>query len=238
MFSRISKIHKRILYGLLAFFSYLMLRITLEYYPIQDDVAFLRIKQQYIQIIHWKVAFFIHVFTSMFVLIAGFTQFSTLILKKYKPLHRWMGRLYVANVLLITGPASFVMSLYANGGITSRISFTILAVLWMYFTFMAFKMALKGQFKAHKAFIYRSYALTLSALTLRAWKWLIVLALHPPPMQVYRVVAWLGWVPNLILAEWLIRHRKQSKKEAQMQAQSIKISKENLPDESRRLPTF
>jgi hypothetical protein len=50
----------------------------------------------------------------------------------------------------------------------------------------------------------RSYALTLSALTLRAWKLGLVLAFHPKPMDLYMIVAWLGWVPNLLLAEWLI----------------------------------
>jgi hypothetical protein len=30
---------------------------------------------------------------------------------------------------------------------------------------------------------------------------------HPNPTDVYRGVAWLGFVPNLLLAEWLIRRR-------------------------------
>ena len=51
----------------------------------------------------------------------------------------------------------------------------------------------------------RSYALTLSAITLRVWKYLIVLAFEPPPMDVYRLVAWLGFVPNVLFAEWWIR---------------------------------
>jgi hypothetical protein len=51
----------------------------------------------------------------------------------------------------------------------------------------------------------RSYALTLSALTLRAWKWSITNTVELPPMDVYRAVAWLGWVPNLLIAELLIR---------------------------------
>jgi hypothetical protein len=42
---------------------------------------------------------------------------------------------------------------------------------------------------------------------LRAWKWLLVLVFDPRPMDVYRLVAWLGFVPNLILAEWLIRRQ-------------------------------
>jgi len=55
----------------------------------------------------------------------------------------------------------------------------------------------------------RSYALTLLAVTLRLWKLGLVLMFHPNPMDVYRVVAGLGFVPNLLLAEWLIRRVSQ-----------------------------
>ena len=63
------------LYAALAWFGWLMWRITRQYWPIRDDAAFLQIKQDYIEITHWKAAFFVHVFTSMFALAAGFTQF-------------------------------------------------------------------------------------------------------------------------------------------------------------------
>ena len=54
-----------------------------------------------------------------------------------------------------------------------------------------------------------SYALTLSAFTLRAWKYGINNTFVFPPMDVYRAVAWLGWVPNILLAEFLIwRYRR------------------------------
>lgn len=198
------KILKLFPYLLLAFFTWLMIQITVQYIPAADDVAFLRIKQKYIGIIHWKIAFFIHVYSSIFVLIAGFTQFSALILRKQKALHRWMGKLYVLNILFITGPSAFIMALYANGGLSSRFAFGLLAVFWLYFTAKAWFLVKNKQFKAHRNFMLRSYALTFSAVTLRVWKWLIVLIFHPGPMDVYMVVAWLGWLPNLLLIEWYI----------------------------------
>ncbi|MDX1907810.1 MAG: DUF2306 domain-containing protein [Bacteroidia bacterium] len=190
---------------ILAFFSWLLLRITLTYIPYQTDVGFLRIKQQYIHISHWRVAFFIHVYASMFVLLAGFTQFSDPIRRRWPRVHRLMGYVYLLDILMITGPASFVMSWYANGGISSRIAFGSLAILWMFSTAMAWRAALRRQWGLHRDWMIRSFALTLSALTLRAWKLGIVWVLAPPPMDVYRVVAWLGWIPNLLLAEYLIR---------------------------------
>ncbi len=58
----------------------------------------------------------------------------------------------------------------------------------------------------------RSFALTLSAITLRAWKYIIVYLFHPPPMDTYRMVAWLSWVVNLLIAEIIIIKYLQNEK--------------------------
>jgi hypothetical protein len=189
----------------LAFFTFLMARITVAYLPYNTDAGFLQIKQDYIDIDHWRIAFFVHVYASMWVLLAGFTQFSSHIQTFYPRVHRALGYVYVTNVLLITGPAALLMSVYANGGITSKIGFGLLAVGWISFTTIALIKAKNGDFVAHRNFMMRSYALTLSALTLRAWKWGITNTVELPPMDVYRAVAWLGFVPNILIAELLIR---------------------------------
>ena len=204
-------IRKAIPFFLLSLFTFLMIRITVRYIPMADNVAFLQIKQQYIGITHWKAAFFIHVYTSIFVLIAGFTQFSPAILRNRKSLHRIMGKLYIVNILFITGPSAFVMALYANGGLSSRFAFGILAVLWIYFTAKAWFLVKKKQFNEHKKYMLRSYALTFSAITLRLWKLGIVVLFHPNPMDVYMLAAWLGWVPTLLLIEWYIRNQAKRK---------------------------
>jgi hypothetical protein len=194
----------------LAWFSWLMLRITLEYVPPRDDAGFLQIKQQYLGILPWKAAFWTHVFTSMLTLLAGFTQFFPGLLRRVPRMHRWMGKFYVLNVCLVTGPASLVMAFYANGGVSSRIAFTVLACGWIVTTAMGWRSAILRHWESHRAWMIRSYALTLSAITLRAWKWLLVMIFDPRPMDVYRLVAWLGFVPNLLMAEWLI-HRRHEK---------------------------
>lgn len=189
----------------LAFFTFLMARITAAYIPYDTDVGFLRIKQDYIDIDHWRIAFFVHVYASMWVLLAGFTQFSERVRSYYPRIHRAIGNVYVIDVLLVTGPAGLLMGIYANGGLTSKISFVLLAVGWISFTAIALVKVKKGDFAAHRNFMMRSYALTLSAITLRAWKWAITNSADVHPMDVYRLVAWLGWIPNILVAELLIR---------------------------------
>lgn len=126
-------------------------------------------------------------------------------------LHRKLGYLYVINVLCITGPTGLIMSFYANGGMVSRIGFILLALLWMLFTAVAFYKATKHEFIAHQAFMIRSYALTLSAISLRGWKVIIAEFTNIGPLDRYKIIAWLGWVLNLLIAEiiilWLIKRK-------------------------------
>nr|WP_262886114.1 DUF2306 domain-containing protein [Flavobacterium phycosphaerae] len=79
-----------------------------------------------------------------------------------------------------------------------------MAVLWFYFTLKAFLAIKKGNVNRHKKWMLRSFALAFSAITLRLWKVILVYLFHPAPMDVYQVIAWLGWIPNLIVIEYYI----------------------------------
>jgi hypothetical protein len=204
-----------VLLALLSFFSFLMLRIIFIYIPLQTDVGFLQLKQRFMHVTEWRVAFFVHVYASMLVLLAGFTQFTKKILQQYPKLHRAAGYIYVINILIITGPAGLLMSFYAEGGTSSRIGFVLLSVLWMLFTAIALYYAIKKKFKQHRSFMIRSFALTLSAITLRAWKVILATFTDIPPLDRYRIIAWLGFGLNLIIAEWII-YKYYSKKKAEL----------------------
>ena len=145
------------------------------------------------------------------VLPAGYTQFSSRIRATAPNLHKRMGRLYVWVTLLLAGPSGLVLGIYANGGPSSQTAFCLLAVGWMYTTYMAMRSVSRRQIAAHRAWMMRSFALTLSAITLRAWKYVLVWAFHPRPMDVYRVVAWLGWTLNLLVVEAILYHQRQRK---------------------------
>jgi uncharacterized membrane protein len=193
-----------------------MIDISWSYTSFDTNESFLRIKQwvfrKYPGILSdiWITAFFIHALGSVFVLGAGFTQFFRKFLRT--KVHRAMGKVYILTVLLISAPTGFIMALVANGGIISIISFVSLSVLWWIFTYLAYKAVRAGDFEKHAKFMYRSFALTLSALTLRLWKWLIVNYIYEMnPMELYRLAGIMGWTLNLLIAEFLIykgRHLK------------------------------
>ena len=181
-----------------------MLKIIVPYISLDPGTGFLQLKQDYLHIDLWIFAFYIHVFSSTLALLAGFTQFSKTLLKTRPVLHRKLGYVYVFNILCITGPAGLIMSFYANGGLSSRIGFIMLSVLWIGFTALALLKAVTKDFTSHRAFMIRSYALTLSALTLRGWKVIIESFTTITPLDRYKIIAWLGWGLNLLIAEIIL----------------------------------
>lgn len=187
-----------------GYFFWLMLTITLEYIPLDPNVSFLMIKQTEVQHRPEYLGFFYtHVYTSIFVLLSGFIA---IIRKDFglKNLHRNMGKMYIFLVLIFAAPSGIYMGFFANGGIFSKVSFVILGILWWFSTYKAYQLARQKRFTEHKQWMWRSFALTLSAITLRMWKVIIVYLFHPNPMDVYQIIAWLGWIPNLLLIEYLI----------------------------------
>ncbi len=194
-------------------FLLLMLQITLYYTDFDMNAGFLRIKQwtfrKYPGTLGeiWITSFFIHALTSVFALLAGFTQFQRRFI--HNKWHRHFGIFYIIVVLFLSAPTGLVMSFFANGGISSIIGFIILSFLWIYSTSMAYVKARRQEYVSHAKWMFRSYALCLAAITLRAYKYAYVNWIDPEmdiigPMDLYRIIAWMGWLPNLIVAEILI----------------------------------
>lgn len=190
------------------FFSALMLGITWPYFSFRYDVSFLLTKQNELHIWPWRLSFYVHISSSLLVLFSGFFQFPAQLRRNYPTAHRNFGKIYVLVILLLSAPSGFVMALYANGGWAARLSFGIISCLWWWFTCAAFVQARRANWPQHRAFMYRSFALTLSAITLRSYVLLLPHVVHLNGKQLYVLVAWLSWVPNLLVAEWLIRRRQ------------------------------
>jgi uncharacterized membrane protein len=190
----------------LTFFWFLMLRIVLPYSSGRTDIDFLLTKQPYLHLEHYMGAFYLHIFSSLWLLASGLTQFSANILKNKANLHRWVGRIYVVIILFISGPAAIVMSYYANGGPFSRLSFLTLSIFWWYATLRSYLAIRGGNIRAHGDWMIRSYALTLSAVTLRIMQFGFTFTdIHP--FVSYQIIAWPSWLLNWAIAEWMIRQK-------------------------------
>ena len=186
-----------------------MLKNVVQYYPMQDNIGFLQFKQAYIHIIPWKIAFYTHVFSAIFALFAGFTQFSNYVLKNYRKIHKLIGKLYAYDILIVNFPAAMIMAIYANGQLPGKTAFVTLDCLWFWFTCKAVVEIKRKNIIGHKHYMMRSYAITLSAIGLRTWKIVISHLAQIDPLHLYMIDAWMGFVPNLLFVELLIRSRRR-----------------------------
>ena len=116
--------------------------------------------------------------------------------------HRWMGRSYVVGVL-VGGIGALVLAPMAQFGLPARVGFGMLAVLWLTSTATAYRYIRARNQPLHRRWMIRSYALTFAAVMLRIY--LPLSQVYGIPFEpAYQTIAWLCWVPNLILAEWII----------------------------------
>lgn len=143
-----------------------------------------------------------HAFASIVALTLGPFQFSTRLRQKNTNVHRWLGRTYLAVGVLVGGLSGLYMSQYAFGGSVAQLGFAALAVLWLYTGLRAYLAVRRGAIAEHRKWMVRNFSLTFAAVTLRLYL-PTSMAAGVELSLAYPAIAWLCWVPNLALAEWL-----------------------------------
>ena len=144
-----------------------------------------------------------HVLGSGVALLIGGFQFLPRLRARRIELHRWLGRSYLIAVL-IGGVGGIVMATRAHGGLAGQFGFFLLGVVWLVSGWQAYAAVRRGDIQAHRVWMIRNFALTFAAVTLRLYLGLSQAVFGLTFDAFYPVVAWLCWVPNLIIAEWLI----------------------------------
>ena len=157
------------------------------------------------QLTPWVYVLYVHILTATLALVIGPFQLFIKPTKERRRLHRLLGYVYIISIV-VSGIVSVYLSLFATGGWIAGLGFITLDVLWVAATITALRKILVKDIKAHKAWMLRSYALTFAAVTLRIWLAPMVL-LFGDFEAGYRAVAWVCWVPNLLIIEAVIRRK-------------------------------
>ena len=151
----------------------------------------------------WNSAFYMHIFLGGLALLIGWAQFGANFRNKNKGLHKQIGKVYVLSVLLsaVTG---IYIAFSATGGLLAALGFICLGVVWFATTLMAFITIKNGRVEIHQKLMVYSYSVCFAAVTLRIWLPLLVLIFDNFSIA-YMVVAWLCWVPNIVVANLIIK---------------------------------
>jgi uncharacterized membrane protein len=151
----------------------------------------------------WNIGFYGHIIFGGLALAVGWMQFSKNIRLKRIKAHRLIGKIYVFSVL-ISGTCAVGIGFFATGGVIASTGFISLGLIWLASTAMAYSAIQRGQVNRHQRMMVYSYAACFAAVTLRIYLPLLIAALGEFN-SAYRIVAWLCWVPNIIVAFFITR---------------------------------
>ena len=149
------------------------------------------------------IAFFAHVIFAPVALALVPFQLWQGLRNRHPLVHRVLGRLY-GLAILISGASGLWLAATTMAGPVAAFGFGLLAVLWLGTTGWGISLAIRGDRVAHRRWMIRSIALTLAAVTLRI-QIPMGMMLDIPFDTAYPAIAWLCWVPNLIVAEMIVR---------------------------------
>lgn len=154
----------------------------------------------------WNIAFYLHIIPGGIALAVGWSQFWTSLRKKNISLHRTIGKIYVIAAIA-SGLGGLYLSFFATGGLVSIIGFFLLAIIWLYSTITAYTSIKVKNIRRHENMMILSYAACFGAVTLRFWLPILITVMGSFDAG-YRIVAWLSWVPNIIVALMIINNKK------------------------------
>ena len=157
----------------------------------------------------WNTGFYTHIILGGLALLIGRIQFNEKIRKTKLFLHRQIGKLYIIFSLL-SATAAIYISLYSTGGIISTIGFMSLGIIWFYSTISAYIHIKNKRIESHQKMIIYSYAVCFAAVTLRIWL-PILTSLFDDFIIGYRIVAYMCWLPNLVVAYFIVKRMNRNK---------------------------
>lgn len=157
------------------------------------------------------IAFYTHVVLGAVALLIGPLQFARALRERFPRVHRALGTVSIVAIVGASA-AGLVISTVTSAGVIGTLGFGLLAILWATFALLGLRAILRRDVISHRGWMTRAFALTYAGVTLRLWIPILMavfMALGSDPgaafVQAYAIVPFLSWVPNLIVAEWIVR---------------------------------
>ena len=142
---------------------------------------------------------FVHAGFGAVALMVGVVQLLPQLRARWRAGHRWLGRAYMV-ACLVSGAAGLAIAMGTQAGPVAVAGFAGAAVVALICAVQAWRRAIGRRYDEHRAWAIRSYSVIFAAVTLRLWLPAAGLA-HLDFMEAYRVISFLAWVPNLVVAE-------------------------------------
>jgi uncharacterized membrane protein len=142
-----------------------------------------------------------------FVIVGPFQSLAGL-RKRYPGLHRWTGRVFIADALVIGITALIMSPQMAIGGILETAATFLFGLLFIFDLVKAWLAIRTRQVDEHRKWMIRAYAIGLSVATVRPIVGLFFATsrlTHLAPHDFFGIAFWLGFTCSLAVAEIWIR---------------------------------
>ena len=200
----------RIFFPIILLVGILITFKSFDYYPPDFSKGYLLDKEEVFKGI-FSYGLYGHITTAPLLLLISTALLFFRLETNFPALHRGLGVMYVLLVLAVSAPGGFILSFYAFGGWIAKGGFFLLSLLWAWFTYRAYRQAVKKDFSKHRINMMRSFILILSAVSLRILSFLFIYFLDWSGPVMYTWISWLSWLPFLMLYEWRRQRAKHKK---------------------------
>lgn len=195
---------RRVLAGLAVL---VVLKVTVQivlgypsYFPPSFVSDFLRGRESYFfGVYQW--AFYPHIAGGPIALLLGLLLLSERFRVRWPRGHRLLGKVHVANVLLVVAPSGLWMAGFTPLGRFAATGFALLSVLTFTCTALGWRAAVCKRFHTHRRWMWRSYLLLSSAVVLRLFGGFGA-SLGVMPAWYDPVTAWASWILPVAVFEW------------------------------------
>jgi len=197
---------RKLLFIPIAVFALLIGLYPLMYAFVEKEYTFLNSKfPELLSDYFWMTFFYLHIVFGGLSLFIGWIQFLPKIRIQRPKIHRTVGKVYILSVFFSSISAIY-LGFFANEGIISSVGFISLGIVWLASTLLAFYEIKRWRINEHQKWMIISYAACFSAVTLRIY--MPILNNFLEPGTTYKTVAWLCWVPNIIVAYVITKRLK------------------------------
>jgi uncharacterized membrane protein len=151
-----------------------------------------------------QAALVLHAGAGGLALLLSPVQLSARVRARVPRLHRGVGRATL-GAIAVAGVAGLALSSVSLAGGVGTAGFGMLALTWLGCAALGLRAIRRGDVSAHRRWMIRTFALTYAGVTLRLWLLVLIPLLDGDFMRAYLLTPFLCWVPNLVVAELVLR---------------------------------
>jgi prepilin-type N-terminal cleavage/methylation domain-containing protein len=172
----------------------------------------------------YSIGFYLHIVSGPIAMASVLFMLATGKSKRFRPSHRWVGRVLVVVTLLAVCPGGLIMATKTFAGPVAAWGFSIQAGVTAIAVIMTAARARQKNIRAHWAWAYRSAILLCSPVLLRLATGAFSIV-DIESMNTYRFLSWASWLLPLVAYEFFRFTTRRTQMITQVKSPKVRQAK-------------